>query len=146
MRLARSVVAAGVFVASGFLFTPTAAEAAANTSASACLQGFEGPSVIVNSYGGLNLRCGDPTKGILHIDSSHPINEHGADDVHVDRCMNNIVGLGSPVSANPGNAAKRITRPSGGWAQIVWDTGTKDVITMYTSDNNNWAACAAFPN
>lgn len=145
MKLARSIVAAGVFVASGFLLTPGAAEAA-NTSASACLQGLEGPYTVVNSYGGLNLKCGDPTKGILHINADHPINEDGADDVHIDQCMNNIVAYGAPAAANPGNSSKRITRPSGGYAQIVWDSDTKDVITMYTSDSNNWAACARFPN
>lgn len=146
MKIARPIVAASVSAASVFLFTPAAAEAAARTSASACLQGLSGPYDLVNSYGGLNLKCGDPTKGVLHIDSSHPINEDGADDVHINRCMNNIVGLGVPRAASGGISAKRITRPSGGWAQIIWDSGTKDVLSMYTSENNNWAACAAYPN
>jgi hypothetical protein len=140
--MAQAVAASSLLV----VCAPVLPASAATTSASACLKGYDGPYALVNAYAGVNLKCGDPSKGVIHIDASHPIAEDGRDDVHVDRCMNNILAYGKSVSANAGNAAKRITRSSGGYAQLVWDSSTKDVITMYTSDSNNWTACAAYPN
>jgi hypothetical protein len=143
VRLISQAAAAGLLLA---VSAPALPALASTTSASACLNGYSGPYDLVNSYAGINLKCGDPSKGVLHIDASHPIATNGRDDVHVDRCMDNILAYGRSVTANPGNTAKRITRSSGGYAQIVWDSRTKDVITMYTSDSNNWTACAAYPN
>lgn len=136
------VVALGAIVA----FSTALPAAANDASASSCLKGYDGPYEVVNSYRGIVLKCGDYSKGIIHIDDGHPISESGRDDVRVERCMNNIIGYGKSAPANSGNTARRITRPSGGWAQIVWDSSSKNVVTMYTSDNNNWKACAAYPN
>lgn len=116
---------------------------AATTSASACLQGFSGPTAVVNSYGGITMKCGDLTKGVIHIDQSHPIRENGADDVNVEECMNNIIAYGSYVSASTGNTAKRWRTASGVYAYIVWRSSQKDVVTMYTSGSvsNRWDLC-----
>lgn len=116
---------------------------AATTSASACLQGFSGPTAVVNSYGGITLKCGDLTKGVIHIDQSHPIRENGADDVNVEECMNNIIAYGTSISASSGNSAKRWRTASGVYAYIVWRTSQKDVVTMYTSGSpsNRWDLC-----
>ena len=116
---------------------------AAPPSASACLNGYSGPYAVVNSYGGISLKCGDTTKGVIHIDMSHPIRESGADDVNVNECMNNIIAYGTPISASTGNSAKRWRTPSGVYAYIVWRTSAKDVVTMYTSGTpgNRWDLC-----
>lgn len=116
---------------------------AATTSASACLQGFSGPTAVVNSYGGITLKCGDLTKGVIHIDQSHPIRENGADDVNVEECMNNIIAYGTSISASSGNSAKRWRTASGVYAYIVWRTSQKDVVTMCTSGSpsNRWDLC-----
>lgn len=144
--LVSSAAATGILVAASLVASPEAANAASHTSASACLDGYSGPYDYVNQYGGVTLYCGDHTKGILHIDDAHPIAENGADDVNIVRCMNNIISYGTSVSASSGNSARRITRRSGGYAQIVWINSSKNVLTMYTSDGagNNWAACASF--
>lgn len=116
---------------------------AATTSASACLQGFSGPTAVVNSYGGITLKCGDLTKGVIHIDQSHPISESGADDVNIKECMNNIIAYGSSTSAGTGNSAKRWRTASGVYAYIVWRSSQRDVVTMYTSGSvsNRWDLC-----
>lgn len=116
---------------------------AATTSASACLQGFSGPTAVVNSYGGIKLKCGDLTKGVIHIAQSHPIRENGADDVNVEECMNNIIAYGTSTSASSGNSAKKWRTASGVYAYIVWRTSQKDVVTMYTSGSpsNRWDLC-----
>lgn len=154
MKLIGSSIAAGVIAASVVLTAPSAAhasvqgtplQAAAHTSASACLQGFDGPTATVNSYSGITLKCVDNTKGVLHIDADHPIKENGTDDVHVNQCMDNILAYGSDISASTGNTGKRTTLRNGRTATIIWRTSQKDVVTMYTngSVSNDWALCAA---
>lgn len=93
----------------------------------------------------ITLSCGTPTYGVIHIDESHPINENGSDDAHVNACMLKIISFGDEVPASQGNVAYQIKRRSnGGTATIVWRTSDYQVVTMYTSDSNNWAACASW--
>lgn len=137
------VAAAAVLLALLLSVFSTTSAQAATTSASACLQGFAGPTAVVNSYGGITLKCGDLTKGVIHIDQSHPISESGRDDVNVEECMNNIIAYGSPIAASSGNSAKRWRTASGVYAYIVWRTSQRDVVTMYTSGSpsNRWDLC-----
>lgn len=141
----RTRVVTGLTILFALLLSALSATSAqaATTSASACLQGFSGPTAVVNSYGGITLKCGDLTKGVIHIDQSHPIRENGADDVNVEECMNNIIAYGSPISASSGNSAKRWRTASGVYAYIVWRTSQKDVVTMYTqgTPGNRWDLC-----
>jgi hypothetical protein len=120
--------------------------------ASACLNGDAGPRELVASSNGpsffsnVSLYCGDPTKGVIHIDSEHPISEDGSDDANVAQCHSNIMYYGDEVPAAEGNRAWQIARPSGGTATLVFDATSLETITMFTSDSNNWAACAAYPD
>lgn len=135
------------------LFAPGPAWAGVTiVPASACFNGEAGPRDLVASSNGptffsnVSLFCGDPTKGVIHIDAEHPINANGSDDANVRNCHHNVMHRGSEVPANPGNRAWQITRPGGGSATVVFDANTLETITMFTSDSNNWAACAAYPN
>ena len=119
--------------------------------ASACLSGDAGPFDLVwkgDRNGGpplLRLTCGLPTgTGVLHIDASHPIAEDGTDDTNLRRCANNIVRSGQEVEAANGNRALQIRRSDGGSATIVYQERDGSVVTMFTSDSNNWRACADF--
>src|SRR4051794_10063664 len=38
----------------------------------------------------VQLRCGDFSQGVFHIDQGHPIAEDGSDDVNVNGCFNHI--------------------------------------------------------
>ncbi len=51
---------------------------------------------------------------------------------------------GEEVAAARGNRAWQITRPDRWSATTVFDAETLEVISMFTSDSNNWAACAAY--
>ncbi len=119
---------------------------------SACFSGEAGPQDYVAVSNGpsfftnVTLLCGDPTKGIIHIDAAHPIDPGGADDENVRTCHHNVMYYGSEVPANAGNRAWQITRPAGGTATVVFDAYTLETVTMFTSDSNNWAACARFPD
>lgn len=136
----------------GGVMTASSGSAAAQevlVPASSCLTGDSGPRGLVVATNGptffsnLYLYCGDPTKGIIHINAEHPIKEDGSDDENVANCARNIMHRGSEIPAAQGNRAYRITRAEGGSATLVWDENSNEVI-MFTSDNNNWAACAAF--
>jgi hypothetical protein len=111
---------------------------------SACLNGDAGPRELVASSNGpsfftnVTLYCGDPTKGVVHINSDHSIRDDGTDDYNVRRCHDNTVYYGREVPA------WQIARPTGGTATIVFDEKTLETISMFTSDSNNWAACAAY--
>ncbi|CAA9245304.1 MAG: hypothetical protein AVDCRST_MAG54-1724 [uncultured Actinomycetospora sp.] len=48
------------------------------------------------------------------------------------------------MAANQANLALRMTRGDGGSATIVWEEATGRVVTLFTSDSNNWRACADF--
>ncbi|WP_144312008.1 hypothetical protein [Actinopolyspora erythraea] len=140
--------------------SPDKEPARAYTTASNCLD--NGPSAAIVgqvTVGGvfgrqIVLNCGDYTHGIIHIDSSHPISEDGSDDDAIVQCMSNILTMGYEYPANQGNIAYRIERPGGGTATIVYREDTVNdyfenyhvVVSMYTSDSNNWAACARYPN
>lgn len=132
------------------LSAPSAAAQDTIFPASACFSGEAGPrDVVVVSNGptffsNVYLYCGDPTKGVIHIDAGHPIDENGADDEAVRQCHQNVMHFGHEVTANPGNRAWQIDRPDGGTATVVFDEDTLETITMFTSDSNNCAACAAY--
>lgn len=119
---------------------------------SACFNGDAGPRDTVSVANGPSfftnviLYCGDPTKGVIHIDAEHPIAEDGSDDENVQDCHKNVMFRGEEVRANAGNRAWQVARPSGGTATVVFDADTLETITMFTSDSNNWAACARFPD
>jgi hypothetical protein len=50
------------------------------------------------------------------------------------------VFAGAAALVMPGSAS------AGGTATVVFDAYTLETITMFTSDSNNWAACARFPD
>lgn len=152
-------VAAAGLLSIGLMLTPsgtaaaqTIGEGGVRVTASSCLTGDSGPRERVATSNGPSffsnviLYCGDPTKGVLHINAAHPISEDGSDDVNVRDCHNNIMFRGDEIPAAAGNRAWQIARPTGGSATLVFDSESNETITMFTSDSNNWAACAAFPN
>lgn len=98
---------------------------------------------------GVGLLCGDPTRGVIHIDQGHPIAEDGSDDETIPRCMFNILTRSDRYEIAPSNPryeGLQIRRPSGGTATIIYDPENGQVVTMFTSGDlgNDWAACAAF--
>lgn len=94
----------------------------------------------------VKLTCGTPTYGVLHIDSGHPIDENGADDVNVNGCFNHIFARPYyEIPASPGYTGIQYKRSDGGTASLIWQNSDGQVITMFTSDapsGNNWHACA----
>ena len=148
------VAATTTLVFLGTLLVPVSSASAQGViyPASACLNGDTGPRDVVavsngpSFFSNVSLYCGDPTKGVIRIDSEHPINEDGSDDDNVYNCHGNIMYHGDEVPAAEGNRAWQIARPSGGTATLVFDATSLETITMFTSDNNNWAACAAYPD
>lgn len=92
-----------------------------------CLSGDAHPRDIVNSVSGptllssVTLYCGDPTKGIIHIDFAHPISEDGSDDEDVVRCLQRIMYYGDEVPAAQGNRAWQIARTDRWSATTVFD-------------------------
>lgn len=72
--------------------------------ASACLNGDAGPREVVavsngpGFFSNVSLYCGDPTKGLIHIDSEHPISEDGSDDDNVAQCHSNIMYYGDEAA------------------------------------------------
>lgn len=149
--LMRKVLAtlAAVMLASGLtLIVAPAANAQSITMqpASSCLNGQAGPRDLV-SVAGLTLNykllCGDPTKGVVHIASTHPISETGSDDQNVSGCFMRTVNDGHDVPANPGNKAFAVTNSAGVTSTVVFDTNTDEAITLFTNGGagNNWAGC-----
>lgn len=150
MRSMKMAATASAMAAMSLLLSPTVANAA-SASASSCVQRLSGSDDLVNEYNGIGLYCGSvrEVEGAVHINENHPIDDFGADDVNINKCMNNIIAYGRTVAAGPGNSARRIQRPSGGYANIVWRNNSEKVVTMYTGPGRgaasaNWAACASF--
>lgn len=138
------------FLALAVFAAPGVASARVLVPPSYCLSGDADPRDVVSSVSGpsffssVTLYCGDPTKGVLHIDAAHPISVDGSDDDNVVLCLNRIMYYGEEVPAAPGNRAWQIARSDRWSATTVFDADTLEVISMFTSDSNNWAACAAF--
>lgn len=137
---------------SGFLaFSPTMASAQQFLfPASACFVSAAPRDVVFRVFGNggelqAELSCGDFTYGVIHIDADHEIKADGSDDDNVSACMLTIMSFGQEVPAATGNRAYRITRQSGGGtATIVVRDSDLQVVSMFTSDSNNWAACANY--
>lgn len=92
----------------------------------------------------IQLLCGTPMKGVLHIDGSHPI-PADQDNLFIWCGVNILTKLHEDVPANPGHVAIKMNRTDGQSATMVWEESTGDVITLFTSDSpqgNNWAGCA----
>lgn len=115
-----------------------------------CLDGDAGPfdyavQVQAGGFTIFELRCGDPTKGVLHIDAGHPI-EPGSEVAFKD-CIQNIVSGRDVGPGNPPNSVVRTWAYRGGTGTIVYDdsSDTKVILTAYTSNGprgNNWRDCA----
>jgi len=104
------------------------------------LQGLSGPNDEVYSYQGITLRCGAGVTGITHIAQSHAIDEGGSDDVDIVECMARVISYGEETSAGSGNEALKWNYSGPGYAVIVWDKSSKNVVTLYDS-GDNWARC-----
>ena len=115
-----------------------------------CLSGAAPPSAVVGTYQAagttISLRCGTPVStGVLHIDDDHEITPGSEFDfVH---CVFNVFTKGAPAAGRANRvslAAFDLTLPGGRTAIGVYDRGSKDIVTVYTSGavSNDWAACS----
>ncbi|WP_086828812.1 hypothetical protein [Allokutzneria sp. NRRL B-24872] len=148
-RLFSALLAAAAVIAA---LPGTASAIPAFVNASDCFRTAHPQDVVASLTPGgsphqsVQLRCGDYTSGVIHIDAGHPIAENGADDVNVNACFNHIFSRNYyEVPAANGNVALRYDRSHGGHATLVYNKGSGNVVTMFTSDGpsgNNWRGCA----
>jgi hypothetical protein len=124
-----------------------------------CLSGAAGPYTVVGTWRAIangksiQLQCGDPTKGVLHIDASHPIVENidgTPTDGYFSLCMyyifhyGRVIGTGNTSGSHVysvayGNMinsdeARAVVRDSDGYILTAWPN-------TYVGDFN-WYACA----
>jgi hypothetical protein len=115
------------------------------------LEGFLLPSDIIEGWGRgditYQLRCGDPTKGLLHIESDHGPLEGATGDVF-SACLGKILQFGEDFGkAKPVNSLLyqlSYSSGNGGKATAIVDTSTGDVLTAYTTGTSReWSDCVA---
>lgn len=148
--LSWSVVLAGAMLGSGHLVADASNAATRGPVALAdavtveeCLSGEAGPyDHVFQAFGyrpTATLRCGDPTKGVLHIDGGHPIDDPGS----FTSCVQNIFSFGylERPGETPNTSLYRFDY-SGGSARGLYDNQTGDILTVYTSGaTNEWLSC-----
>jgi hypothetical protein len=141
-----------------------------DADASECLSGDAGPYDTVASvdewgFDDKYLYCGDLTKGVLHINEGHPINEDGDDDDDIATCVENFGSYGSqlPDGTNPNNYVMEmpIDKDEDGntddMARLAYDKNTNDddiypVVSLHTTQkpefplSNDWDGCANYVN
>ncbi len=117
---------------------------------SECLDGDGGPHDLVQTWilsssnpdQSIQLRCGDPTKGVLHIDHDHPITS----DAKFLTCLDKVFFRGHAAGAGTSAGTTQWKYSfTGGTATAVYINSTGDILTAYASGNtksNNWTACA----
>jgi hypothetical protein len=116
-----------------------------------CLEGLLLPTDTIAGWGRddntYQLRCGDPTKGLLHIDAGHGPLEGAPGDVFIN-CLGKIIQFGTDEGpGNPTNSTLfqvSYSSGSGGKAVALVDNGSGDVLTAYTSGTSReWSDCVA---
>jgi hypothetical protein len=118
----------------------------------ACLDGSEPPSALVNSYKAdgatINLRCGSVISyGVMHIDSEHAIAP--ADAPYFMTCVSNVFERGEHapgLAGRTGYIAFDWEIVGGGSAIGVVDSSFgNNIVTVYTKEavSNDWRRCAA---
>lgn len=152
--LVRTVSVLGTVAVVTLTFVPSASAATVNPSQ--CLNGAPSGDFVDSSYSPVELNnitlfCGGRNTGVKHINIRHKIAKNGSDDANVIKCHDNIASMGYTVPASGGrNRGLQISRGNGWTATLVYrnpnDQDRFKTVTMFTSDNNNWGACARFPN
>lgn len=118
----------------------------------ACFDGSALPSSIVAEYGSpsgqsLKMRCGDPTKGVVHVDLDHEITEQTADAFQ--NCLSDTIQFGgyNRPGSNPSLSVWRwqFGPGRGDAAEFVYESANGEGITFYTTGvapGNEWQRCA----
>ena len=116
-----------------------------------CIEGLLLPSDVIAGWGRDNktyqLRCGDPTKGLLHIEEGHGPLSGSTGDTFIN-CLGKIIQVGTDEGpGNPPNSTLfqiNYTSGRGGKAVALVDNASGDVLTAYTSGaTNEWSNCVA---
>jgi len=128
-----------------------------------CLTGAVGPYTLVGQWKAaangktISLYCGDPTKGVLHIDESHPVVENitgTPTDAYFLACLyyvfhfGRVIGTGNTAGSHVysmeysnsinSDQARAVVRDSDGYILTAWPN-------TYVGDFN-WYACAVAPD
>ncbi|WKX71239.1 hypothetical protein [Streptomyces sp. XD-27] len=152
---ARAAVGVAILAGGFSVVTAVPASAAPNSKVNACLEGDIGPYDVVGSWTSdhkYRLKCGDPTKGLLHIADGH------GGDGHTEKygkeflkCLSRIATTFNDKDGNtPGTTLRTYTNDYG-TASFLFDNRSKDILTAYTKmgrshtgpSDANWARCAS---
>ena len=120
----------------------------------------------VDEFGSDNkyLYCGDPSKGVLHIDEDHPIDRGSDDDEYLRTCVQNFGSYGNelPPGEDPNNYVmdmpldKNEDGRADDSARLAYskeknDDGIYPVVSVATKQTenypqgNDWYGCAEYP-
>lgn len=146
---------AGAAPESAPIETSATAEVTPLATVADCFVGDAGPYDIVGGPWSVQppagytvqLRCGDPTKGVLHIEASHPVEGNTA---NFSGCVDNVLRYGSYLQEGtaPGSIVWQYQYAVAGGtlsASVVFDSNTGDVLTAYAGggQGNDWTRCNA---
>lgn len=121
---------------------------------STCFSGYGEPGDTVASFragvsGDAYVYCGSPSKGVIHIDADHTIDESGSDDDNFVNCVMNFSDYGKDVGYSNRNPNHYIVDMNlkNGKARAVYDVNSYEIITVFTigGEGNDWESCANFP-
>lgn len=135
---------AGADPAPGFTFDPVALE----EKMDACMAYEVGPQEVL--MGWVNVRTGETRhwrcsslRHMLLHDQDRPAHDPYVNIPDFMTCTDKVVSYGFPRAGDPGNT-QLIYQYNGtsNRATVVVNDSTGDIVTIYTSQSNDWTGCA----
>lgn len=151
----RTAIAMAALTVGLGVVTAAPADAATSTKVTQCLDGDLGPYDVVGQWSTdstYRLKCGDPTKGLLHIADGHGGDAHTKQyGKEFLKCLGRIAASYNEKPGNTRNTMLRTYTNDFGIASFLYDNSSKDILTAYTSmgrtstgaTDSNWARCAS---